>query len=604
MADAYLEVKPASGRSFSFPLEAQSVRIGRDPTADLVLDDPLLSKLHARLELKDSRWTLLDEGSRNGTFVAGKRAPEKKAVQLKAGDDITLGLTAIRFHEGVADENAPPLKRQMRSTQEYFSVQDLLGKVGTIDVPEPLARLLVRLAEEVIPESEPTRIHAAVLKIATEVLKAGRAVVLSQTSPGELAIVARHPATADFEVPPHFLTAVVQRRGVVLMREFEERKSKGDLATAMALPLFSPNGVMGVLYVEVAKGGSFDESSAAFGSVIAGLVGPAIYQAQRVKHLHTERAQLLAQLRSNRRSSDEASAHLLGSSQAATRLREQIGAAARHTRAALVSGEIGTGKESIARAIHNESSRRERAFVPVLCGAHGPETLTRELLGDGTSSKPSLYQLSVGGTLFLDDVAALPLSVQTELHAVLSKHQGEAVPRVIASSTKSQSELVAQKLIIEPLGAMIGATITAPPLRERREDIPVMARHIQQQHAANLGKNVTLSGDAIAALERGEYRANVSDLSHIIERAMIVVSDGGVIDERHVQSHGAEAEGQPLKEAVAAFERTYVLRVLAEQHGHRTRTAKTLGLSRQALSEKLRKYGLREAEAEGEPDEE
>ena len=606
MGDAFLEIKPASGRSFSFPLDQPVVRIGRDPSADLVIDDPLLSKIHARITTKDDQWVLVDEGSRNGTFIAGKRAVEKKEMPLKNGDDITLGLTSIKFHTGVADENAPPMKRVMRQTQEYFSVHDLLdGKVGNSEIPEPLVRLLVRLAEEVVPETEPTRIYAATLAIAVEVLKATRAGVFTQIREGELYVAAKHPQNAELEIPPHFYAAVMERRGVVLMREGgDEKKKKTDKAAAMALPLFNPNGVMGVLYVEtdVAATGGYDESKASIGSVITALIGPALYTAHRIKSLHAERQQLLAQVRSNRKGNDEGSAYLAGNSSALMKLREQIGSAARHGRSVLIVGEVGTGKEAVGRAIHLESSRRERAFVPVLCAALNADTLTRELLGDGTSSKPSLYQLSVGGTLFLDDVALLPVQVQKELVDVLSSHSGDAAPRLIASSTRPLDELVKSKTMIEAMAALFGVTVTTPALRERREDIASMARQFVMQHGANMGKSVTLSAEALAALERSEFKSNVRDLSHVLERALIVLEDGTVIDERHVSAHGIETEGQSLKEAVNAFERAYILRVLAEQHGHRTRTAKMLGLSRQALSEKLRKYGLRDQdqEAEGE----
>jgi transcriptional regulator with GAF, ATPase, and Fis domain len=493
------------------------------------------------------------------------------------------------------------MKRVMRQTQEYFSVHDLLeGKVGNADIPETMLRLLVRLAEEVIPESEPTRIYAATLAIAVETLKATRAGVFTQVKAGELYVAARHPNNAEFEIPAHFYAAVMDRRGVVLMRDGEERKKKADKASSMALPLFNPNGVMGVLYVEtdVAETGGFDESSASFGSVITSLIGPAVYTAHRVKSLHAERAQLLAQLRTNRKGNEEGSSYMAGNSGAVVKLREQIGSAARNSRSVLITGEVGTGKESVARAIHLESTRRERAFVPVLCAALTADTLARELLGDGTSSKPSLYQLSVGGTLFLDDIALLPVQVQQELVSVLTAHSGEAAPRLVASSTRPLDDLVKAKSVIEPMAALFGVTVHTPPLRERREDIAVMARTLVLQHGANMSKSVTLSSEALAALERMEYKQNIRDLSHIIERAMIVLENGAAIDERHVSSQGSEAEGQSLKEAVNAFERAYILRVLAEQHGHRTRTAKVLGLSRQALSEKLRKYGLRDQDQE------
>jgi hypothetical protein len=182
MHDAFLEVKPSSGRTFSYPLEQQNTRIGRDSSVDLVI-------------------------------------AEKKEIPLKDGDDITLGLTALKFHIGEADEKAPPTRRLMRTTQEYFSINDLLGRVGTADIPEPMLKLLVRLAEEVLPESEPVRIYQAALRIAIDLMHAEKAAVLTHPRDGELVISARHPAGTEFEVPEHFYAAVVERRGVVLIRD-------------------------------------------------------------------------------------------------------------------------------------------------------------------------------------------------------------------------------------------------------------------------------------------------------------------------------------------------------------------------------------------------
>ncbi len=593
MADAYLEIKPSSGRHFSFPLEKPTIRIGRDPTCDLVIDDPLLSKTHALLQLKSDNWMLIDEGSRNGTFVGGKRAPEKQEVKLKNSDDITLGLTTIRFHIGQADESAPPLKRMNRATQEYFHVNDLRERKGDESLlPAHVAKILVRLADEIIPETEPARLHGAIVGLAHEVMGAERVALLLQTEAGDsgLSLVARHPSDAQIEVPSHMYAAIIERKGIVLMRD------EGPKAlVSMALPLYSPQGVVGCLFLEAAPGADFDQERAATGAVIGALVGPCVFQTARYKDLQNQKGQLLTELRSKARSGGDTSApHLVGQSPAVQKLREQIAVAAEHLRAVLVVGEAGTGKEAVARAIHQQSARRDRAFVPVLCGALNAETLARELFGEGTATKPTLYQLAVGGTLFFDDLPALSPELQQQLCTVLSAQKTESGPRLIGASVRPLDELVKAKVVIEPFAAQFGAVVNAPSLRERREDIPAMSRQLVSRHGAALSKNVSLSAAAIAALERGTDRDNVRDLSHVIERAVIVVADGSTIDERHVGSQGAEAIGQSLKEVVAVFERDYVLRVLAEQHGHRTRAAKVLGLSRQALSEKLRKYGLRE----------
>lgn len=614
MGEAFLEVKPASGRPFSFALGPKPVRIGRDPTvSDLVIDDPLLSKLHARLEEKGSDFILVDEGSRNGTFVQGKRAQQKVSVVLKDGDEITLGLTALKFRSGAAGRDSLPVRRFLGTTQEYFKINDLLGASTAAPIPEALMRLLVRLAEEVLPESNSQRLHQSVVDIACESLNAARAATFTQTPEGQLLVIAAHPADAtNMDPPDSFFKAVVERRGVVLVRNAQQgpitaTSATGERVSLLGVPIWQQSEVSAMLYIE-SKSDSppFTEAEAAQGSVIAALVGPATFQVRTIETLEQEKNQLHAQIRSYQRSGNAGAGYLQGNSRSLIKLREQVIAAGEHDAPLIVIGELGTGRESVARGIHAASARREKPFVAALCGGLESEVLARELFGEGLSSKPGLFQLAWGGTLFLDEIGDLPTLVQDRIVKAYTDQTPMPRPRLMASTAQSMQALVQAKRVTEAFSRLLGpVTVVVPPLRERSEDIPILAQHFLKQHASNLNKTASLSPDALASLEAMSFTANLRDLSNVIERAVVLVGSGGVIDQRHLARTVVNEPVKPagtilLKEAVQDFERSYVLKVLADQHGHRTRTAKVLGLSRQALSEKLRRYGIRDKEDEAE----
>ncbi len=613
MPEAFLEVKPSAGRPFSFAIGKKPVRIGRDPgQADLVIDDPLLSKLHVRLETKGDSFVLIDEGSRNGTFVAGKRADSKKELKLKDGDEITLGLTSMKFRSGAAGAEAPPIRRFLGSTQEYFKITDLLGTQATqkdAQVPAPIMRLLVRLAEEVLPELQPKRIFQAVAAVAVELLQARSAAILRQDASGQQEVLARHPPdSAGIVLPDSFYRTVIDRRGVLLLRdvartEVDDLKKTAERMSLLGIPIWQHNEVAAMLYIESQPTGQpFTEAEASLGSIIAALIGPAVFQAQHAERLEQEKNQLLAQIRNYQRSGSQGSGYLLGGSRAMIKLREQIIACADMDSPVFLSGELGTGKESAARAIHAASPRADKPFVSALCGGLEPDQLGRELFGEGLSSKPGLFQLAWGGTLYLDEVGDLPTSIQDRLVKSYAESGHGALPRLMASSIQSLQQLLDAQRVSEPFMRMIGAiTVSLPPLRERKEDIPVLAQQFLKGHTTSSGKVAQLTPDALGALEQMTFPSNARELSNIIERALVLVGSSGVLDQRHLAPTVLEdAKKQSgtvlLKEAVNDFERSYVLKVLAEQHGHRTRTAKVLGLSRQALSEKLRRYGIRDRE--------
>ena len=310
-------------------------------------------------------------------------------------------------------------------------------------------------------------------------------------------------------------------------------------------------------------------------------------------------------------------AELVGASTAMQRLYKLIGQVAPTDSTVLLRGESGTGKELIARAIHRHSPRGARRLVKVNC-ASIPETLLEaELFGHERGAftgaiqrRIGKFEHTAGGTIFLDEIGELAPSTQGKLLRVLQEHTierlGSNLPipldvRVIAATNRDLEKAVREGAFREDLYYRLNVvTITAPPLRERGEDIPELAQCLARRAAARLRLPApVLTAEAIQALARRSWPGNVRELEHCLERALIL-SRGAPLLPEHFEAE-APAGGNPfdlvpLEEgfhtAVAGLERRLIERALVAAGGNRTRAAEILRINRRLLYDKLREHGL------------
>ena len=298
---------------------------------------------------------------------------------------------------------------------------------------------------------------------------------------------------------------------------------------------------------------------------------------------------------------------------------ELISHVAETTVTVLITGESGTGKELIARATHRQGPRRNKPFVTVNCAAIPEHLLETELFGHEKGAFTSAYykkigkfELATGGTLFLDEVGSLRLDLQAKLLRVLQEREFERVGgvkpikvdvRIIAATNINLKRAVAGGLFREDLFYRLNVVhIHIPPLRERREDIPLLVDHFLKKHNQQFGKAVVrLSKAALTVLQSYEWPGNVRELENIIERS-VALSRGSVI---HVEDLPLElvalgrvpAGGQPiaglaLKRALRQFERQFIFRVMERVEWNQTHAARILGLHRNTLQTKLQILGL------------
>ncbi len=316
---------------------------------------------------------------------------------------------------------------------------------------------------------------------------------------------------------------------------------------------------------------------------------------------------------------------LIGTSPAMTELRGHVRAAAPTDGRVLIFGENGTGKEVVARSIHAQSQRRDEPFVELNCAAIPEELIESELFGHvkgaftgASENKKGKFRLADGGTLFLDEIGDMSLKTQAKVLRVLQEQTFEPVGgaasvkvdvRVVAATNKDLQELIRAGTFREDLYFRLNVLpLFVPPLRERREDLPLLARHFLEEFARHYGRAVPeLSPDALAALDGYAWPGNVRELRNIVERLIIMgppgrisAADlpaeigGGLRESGSADSaRGFRPDGAAsLREAREHFERWFIGRTLHECGNNVTRTAEMLGVERSHLHRKLRSFGL------------
>jgi len=313
---------------------------------------------------------------------------------------------------------------------------------------------------------------------------------------------------------------------------------------------------------------------------------------------------------------------MVGESYAMVQLREQVAMAAPTNGRVLIYGENGTGKELVARNIHQMSRRRTGPFIEVNCAAIPEELIESELFGHvrgaftgAVADRRGKFELAHGGTIFLDEIGDMTLKTQAKVLRVLQEQVMEPVggstrirvdARVLAATNKDLPAEIRAGRFREDLYFRLNVVpIFVPALRDRQEDIPLLADHFMAMLAREYGRRPKVfEPDAVAVLQRYPWPGNVRELRNLVERLMIMVP-GERITGRDVtfldqaSAPGSEpptpapaATTTPLHDARDRFERDYILRALAAQQGNISRTAEALGIERSNLYRKMRAFGI------------
>jgi Nif-specific regulatory protein len=410
----------------------------------------------------------------------------------------------------------------------------------------------------------------------------------------------------------------------------------------MTAPLISQRGRIGVIQVINPSSDAFHEADLAFLEALAGSISVAIENARMYGQLKAREKDLRTQVGALRRdmARRDSFQEIIGSSDAMAEVFHYMESAAASPIAVLIEGETGTGKELVARGIHRASERGGAPFLAVNCAALPADLLESELFGHrkgaftgAIADRVGIFEAASGGTIFLDEVGELPLAMQAKLLRVLQN--GEITPvgatqvrkvdiRVISATNRDLRAAVAENSFREDLYYRLATfPLAVPALRERTEDIPLLADHFLAQAAERHKKQIQgIAPDAFDALMQYEWPGNVRQLQNEIERGVALTLAGAVLERRvlsrdvigesdetparlndgqNAAIDSAAGEGEPdgkrplapLKRARAAFEARYIAESLRQHDGNVSHTAQALGLSRVMLQKKMKEYQLR-----------
>ena len=397
-----------------------------------------------------------------------------------------------------------------------------------------------------------------------------------------------------------------------LVRIAEER----GIRSGCALPVISHGRVLGALSVVSSKPNAFDDDDLKLLEQCVQQIAIAVENALSFREIQTLKNKLATEklyLEDEIRSEHDFS-ELIGSSAIFQQVLKQVRTVAPTDSSVLIRGETGTGKELIARAIHALSSRSERALVKLNCSAIPTGLLESELFGHekgaftgAISQRIGRFELAHKGTLFLDEVGDIPAELQPKLLRVLQEQEFERLGsaktqkvdvRLIAATNCDLEEMVSEKKYRSDLYYRIsGFPISIPPLRERREDIPELARFFIQKYARRLKKNIErISNEAMDAVVRYEWPGNVRELEHFIERAVIFTSGMELeISISELKGKTAAKHSNVGSSSLKDSERQHILRALEETNwviGGPSGAANRLGMKRTTLVSRMQKLGI------------
>jgi two-component system, NtrC family, response regulator AtoC len=367
--------------------------------------------------------------------------------------------------------------------------------------------------------------------------------------------------------------------------------------TETAAPVQYAGATIGALCARWAIGSTHDPSRAAGILVTAAAAAAPIVSAALLRR----RANVQAPL-----------TDLLGVTPVMIELRDAIARAATAPFAVLITGESGSGKELVARAVHRLGPRRDRPFCTLNCAALPDDLVESELFGHSRGSftgavadRPGVFEEANGGTLFLDEIGELSLRAQAKILRVIQEGElrrvGENISRrvdvriVAATNRDLQHEVGAGRFRLDLLYRLDVVRLAVAPLRERREDIAVIAEHVWREATTRIGSRATLSASVIAALSRYDWPGNVRELQNVLAALAVRSPKRGVVPPTALPpTFGVQRaeETWRLESARRTFEERFVRAALVRTGGHRGRAASELGVSRQGLTKLLSRLGI------------
>ena len=600
----------------TFTIDEDAFVIGRETLANICIADASVSRRHTKIEKQDNGFVITDLESLNGTFV--NDLPVKSRIlqhgdRLRIGDSQFVFLTdegglASRSSEVNLDEaqvlSGPTLQIHLDDAM-YLMARDLsaLMKVSTsINAIRGLDDLLQRLIEllfEVVPAQ-----RGAILLTTGDSLDSSLVFGLDRMSGKDKAVNVSRTIAQQ-----------VLRDGVALIANDPATQLSSDSLiqarthSVMCVPLVMIDHKLGVLYLDTTIAGDhFNKDHLQLVTAIASIAAVAIENARHFEWLQNENERLLADVNIEH--------NMVGEGATMQRVYHFISKVAPTDSTVLIAGESGTGKELAARAIHRNSKRAQKSFMAVNCAALTETLLETELFGHekgaftgAFAQKKGRLEIADGGTVFLDEIGELTPALQVKLLRVLQEREFERVGgtatikvdlRVIAATNKNLEDAIESGEFRQDLYYRLNVvSLEMPPLRERREDIMLLASYFVDKYGAKCNRKLLgISTDARARLTAYDWPGNVRELENAIERAIVLGTTEVILPEdlpEALLEHGTATVQSSMgyHQAVTQTKKQIILKAIEEARGNYTEAAKLLGVHPNYLHRLIRNLNLR-----------
>ncbi|HUG91452.1 MAG TPA: sigma 54-interacting transcriptional regulator [Planctomycetaceae bacterium] len=654
---AYLVVREGSTWRDVFRLQpGQVTTIGRAPTNRIVLRDEICSRNHCEIFRISDRWTLRDLGSRNGTLVNGKRVAGD--WELEDGELIQIGGCEMGFTHDIsrpfpqfadfesdtaldhvldhaASDSEPEIILRARDSRyRTSSGQDSVARDRTSRELAKLYRLALEMGT--------ARDAAALSEIVLEGLFSGTsadtgAILLfpggktEEPRPAQLQAIV-YDAKSDVpyqKVSEHLAGVVLSGREAVLARDVADdsrlvsRDSLGEIhaQSVICAPIRVDDGILGLVHLySTSPDNALDPEDLEFTLAVADQLALALENLKEKESLAVGLARAQDENLTLRRQLGIES-ELVGDSPVIERLRQKILRIAPTDATVLIRGESGVGKELVARAIHFSSDRRNGPFVCMNCAALSESLLESELFGHERGSFTGATERKIGkfeqadrGTLFLDEVGEMSPGIQAKFLRVLEGHPFERVGgraqiqvdvRVVAATNRDLKREVERSAFRMDLYFRLQVVeLPVEPLRERRSDIPLLARYFLERFSRKSHQPLRrLSRGALEAMLKYDWPGNVRELQNVVERAAILCPHEQLEEtDIHLtmlaavdgRSSTAPALAEDYREvSLEALEQQHILATLERTGWNKSRAAQILGIERSTLDRKLKRYRVR-----------
>jgi Nif-specific regulatory protein len=597
-----------------FPLEEPEVQFGRDSSNQILLTDPSVSRAHCVMEATPAGYRLKDLESRNGTFVNGIPI---RTHELQNGDRVEIGRSAFIYltqdEDPVTDTPSSRLSLVTRMVVPVHSGENRPAQVTGNDL-----QVLMRVSTAV---HSMKALYSAKEAVARETLEQHILELIFESIPAERGAIVLRSETSEL---PHQIGGWSRTHGRILLpvdaRIIQQVITEGvailsnnvddpEIRCILAVPLSVTGRVLGMIYLDsTVQDARFDEERLQFLTTLAEIAAVAVDNARYVELLIGE----------NRRLREEISVQhsMVGESAAMQHIYQFISRVSKSDSSVLITGESGTGKELVARAIHENSNRSNQPFVAINCAALTETLLESEFFGHEKGAftgalvqKKGKLEIAENGTVFLDEIGEMAPSLQAKLLRVLQEHAFERVGgtrpittniRIIAATNRNLQEAIKTgHFRLDLFYRLNVVSIEMPPLRDRKQDIPLLTQYFLSRVCKNLKRPpMTIAPETSAYLMQYDWPGNIRELENAIERAVVLGSSDAVLPEDlpapilEIEPPSGLSAGK-FQSAVQDTKKQAILNAIEQSNGNITAAARLLDVHPNYLHRLIRNMNLR-----------